>query len=83
MKHLFYIFVTLLAVGLASCGGGKTQETSGGDDTLPAAVDEETQRFLSEEGDIVRDGDTTDYSRVPDDLPDEEDIEANLPPIEE
>ena len=82
MKALCYLFIFVLAMGLTACKGDKNTEAADGIDStlLMENEREETQRFLDQEGDIIQD-ETADTLPAPEDLPDEEDTEGNLPPI--
>ena len=84
MKTSIYLFAFVLALGLSACKGDKTTDAANGIDSMQLMenVDEETQRFLDQEGDIIHD-ETTDTLPAPEDLPDKEDTEGDLPPVKD
>ena len=84
MKALIYLFAIVFALGFTACKGDKGTDADDGIDStqIMESADEETQRFLDQEGDIIHD-ETTDTLPAPEDLPDEEDTEGGLPPIKD
>lgn len=83
MRTLIYLFAFILTMGFTACNGSKTNDANADIDStqMMEGSQEETQRFLDQEGDIIHD-ETTDTLPAPEDLPDEEDSEANLPGVE-
>ncbi len=84
MKAHTLLSVIVLFGLLTACGGSQQGNEAPLTDTteLLEGSAEETQRFLDQEGDIISD-ESLDTLPAPEDLPDAEDNETDLPPIED
>ncbi|MBQ7635507.1 MAG: hypothetical protein IJS89_08050 [Bacteroidaceae bacterium] len=84
MKAHLLITALLAAAALTACSGNKTSDDAPDIDSaaMMEGSAEETQRFLDQEGDIIHD-ESLDTLPAPEDLPEEEDAEGDLPPLED